>query len=367
MSRPSLIKASLIKESTLLWRDRGALLSLFALPIVFMAVFGAIFKFGPSDAGRPRAKPSLVWSCDGAQPANLACGLLERILGAELTLVATPAAAAREAVASGKAPFALIVPDGFTGHNGMTAELVVGAEVDAAERAVMEFGVRKLFLRLAIGASAADELVAVTRLTSTAPAISSFQVTVPGNGVLFGFFLSLTLALSFVAERRSGTWRRLRAAPVSLGWLLTAKLAPYFVVGVLQFGFFFAIGIAVFGMKVAGSLWALLLMVLAIVACAVAFGFFIASLGGSEKQVGSLGSMGILVMALLGGCMVPRMVMPPLMQTVGLFVPHGWALDGLTSVIVHGGGVAEVAKPSLVLLAIATILATIAARRLQRL
>src|SRR5439155_6657237 len=62
--------------------------------------------------------------------------------------------------------------------------------------------------------------------------ITSFQVTVPGNAVLFGFFIALTTAVWFVGERRTGTWRRLLAAPVPRWQALLATLVPYYFVGI---------------------------------------------------------------------------------------------------------------------------------------
>lgn len=361
-----MFRASIVKEYRLLLRDRGSLLSLFALPIIFMVVFGSVFTFGPDPSRRTSEKPTLVWACNPDPAVTMSCRLLQKILGDQLALAPATADAARAQVARNDIDFALIVPDGFTGHNGMSAELVVASNVDAASRAVMEFTVRKLFLQLAIGGGSANELVAITAMPRKQRITSAFQITVPSNGVLCGFFLALTLAISFVTERRSGTWRRLLAAPVPLNRLLVAKLVPYYAVGLIQYLFFFAIGMLVFRMPVAGSLVALALMSMAVVACTVGLGFFIASLGGSEKQVGSVGSICILVMGLLGGCMVPRMFMPPFMQTLGLAVPHGWALDGFTAVIVDGKGVAYVAKPFAVLISMAVALTAIAAYRMRK-
>jgi ABC-2 type transport system permease protein len=51
-------------------------------------------------------------------------------------------------------------------------------------------------------------------------------------------------------------------------------------------------------------------------------------------------------MGLVGGCMFPRQLMPHAMQQVGLFVPHGWALDGYYALLTgHGTGFADVLRP----------------------
>ena len=57
-----MIGATIRKDLQLLLRDRGALLSLFALPIVFIVVFGSIFRFG-GDRSQPRPLP--VWHQPG--------------------------------------------------------------------------------------------------------------------------------------------------------------------------------------------------------------------------------------------------------------------------------------------------------------
>ncbi len=176
---------------------------------------------------------------------------------------------------------------------------------------------------------------------------TSFQVSVPGNAVLFGFFIALTVAMTFAGERRTGTWRRLLAAPVPRWQALLATLVPYYFVGCLQLAFLFGIGAGVFGMKVAGSLLALVVLSLTVSLCAVCLGFLLAAFGGTERQLGGIGSVVLLVMGLIGGCMMPRMAMPHVMQQIGLVVPHAWALDGYMAVLVVPGSTLSTIAPSI--------------------
>jgi ABC-2 type transport system permease protein len=188
--------------------------------------------------------------------------------------------------------------------------------------------------------------------------MSSFQVTVPGNAVLFGFFIALTTAMAFAGERRTGTWRRLLAAPVPRWKALLATLVPYYIVGVCQNAFLFGLGALAFGMEVAGSPAALVVLSLAVVLCAVSLGLLMAALGGSEKQLGAIGSVSLLVMGMVGGCMFPRMLMPAFMQKLGLAVPHGWALDGYRDVLVYEGTtIADIAPQTAALVGFAALFA----------
>lgn len=238
-----MIGATIRKDTALLLRDRGALISLFALPVVFMAVFGATFQLG-GDRAPPPGQP---W------PA-------------------------------GQDPFALV---------------------------------------------------------------TGFQVAVPGNAVLFGFFLSLTVAVTFARERRSGTWRRLLAAPVPRWRALVATLVPYFLIGLAQLAFLFTTAVLGFGMAVHGSWFALVALSVGVAYCAVALGLVFAAVGGGEKQLAGVGAVVLLLMGMVGGCMIPRLVMPELMQQLGLAVPHAWALDGLYAVLVRPGTTLADVAPAL--------------------
>jgi ABC-2 type transport system permease protein len=193
---------------------------------------------------------------------------------------------------------------------------------------------------------------------------SGFQVAVPGNAVLFGFFLALTVALSFLAERRAGTLRRILAAPVPRPLILVAKLVPFAIVGGLQMTLLFGLGALAFGMEVAGSVVGLALLTVAVVLAAAALGLLIASFSGTEKQVGGIGSICLLVMGLLGGGMIPRLAMPSTMQAIGLVTPHAWALDGYYDLLMRPGtGVVDVLPQIAAVLGFAALFAAIGALR----
>ena len=117
--------------------------------------------------------------------------------------------------------------------------------------------------------------------------VSAFQVTVPGNAVLFGFFLAMTVAMTFASERKTGTWRRLLAAPVPRWKALVGTLVPYFVIGIVQMAFLFGLGALAFGMQVAGSVTGLVALCVAVVVCAVCLGLRSRRSAVTEKQIGS--------------------------------------------------------------------------------
>lgn len=343
-----MIGAAIKKDVWLLLRDRGALISLFLLPIIFILAFGSMFNFDSDRDGSKR--PIAIWFASGdARGAKIMEGFGEAEGLAPMPLAS--ADAVRAAVAAEKMDAGLVVP-----AEG-PVELVIDLGAPLQARGPLQGALTGVIMSSLMPPRPAEMeplVVAKTPPGISKPLdnVSAFQVTVPGNATLFGFFIALTVAMAFTGERRTGTWRRLLAAPVSRATALLATLVPYFIVGVCQLAFLFGIGILAFGMEVAGSPLALIALCLSLVFCSVCLGLLFASLGGSEKQLGGVGSVVLLVMGLLGGCMFPRIAMPPFMRTLGLGVPHGWALDGFYDVLVRQGTtIGDIAPSILALLA----------------
>lgn len=330
-----MLAAAVRKEVQLLLRDRGALASLFLLPVIFIAAFGSMFS---ADDGEGERRPLPVYAAE-TETAGAALRSLERSEAFALEPLPSPAAV-RQAIADGDAVAGLVLESSYAPLAGAPAELVMDEAVSPAVRGPVEGAVRGALAQALFGGRELPPLYVVTSppgMREPLAGVGGFQVAVPGNAVLFGFFLALTVGLSFVEERKGGTFRRILAAPVRRSAVLAAKLVPFFLIGLVQMAFLFGVGAAAFGMRVGGSPLALVALTCAVVACAVALGLFIASFSGTEKQVGGVGSIGLLIMGLLGGAMVPRLIMPETMQTLGLATPHAWALEGYYDVLVRSG------------------------------
>src|SRR5205807_7141117 len=84
-----------------------------------------------------------------------------------------------------------------------------------------------------------------------------YQILVPSYTVMFAFFLVLTVGWIFVAERRQGTLKRLRAAPLTRGQILLGKLIPCFLLSVGQGVFLLVAGRLLFGMRWGPEYWSL--------------------------------------------------------------------------------------------------------------
>ena len=359
-----MIGAAIRKDVQLLLRDRGALMSLFLLPVVFMAVFGSMFSAqGSGEAPRAIAVA-------GAEDSDRARAAAVALAASGLFRVREEDSAerVRALVAAEEVSAGLIFPPGYDPDRGVPAELSIDLAASPQVRGPIE-GALSGILAAALRGEAPPRVLEARSppgLRRPLEGATGFQIAVPGNAVLFGFFLALTVGLSFVEERKSGTFRRLLAAPIRRPTVLLAKLVPFTLIGLVQMATLFGIGALVFGMRVGGSWLALALLTVAVVLASVSLGLFIASFGGTERQIGAVGSIVLLVMALLGGAMVPRPIMPDTLQAIGDFTPHGWALDGYYALLVReGAGLADVAGEILAVTAFAAGFAVLGALRFR--
>jgi linearmycin/streptolysin S transport system permease protein len=169
-----------------------------------------------------------------------------------------------------------------------------------------------------------------------------YQILVPSYTVLFAFTLVLPVGWLFVMERRQGTVKRLRAAPVTRGEVLVGKFLPCLLVSLFQGVLLLLAGKLVFGMSWGPETWsvgkqllALAPVVLATSLAAMGLALFVAALARTEIQVALVGGLLVLVLGLLSGCLVPRELLPEGMVEISRITPHAWALDAYRQLLVR--------------------------------
>ena len=165
---------------------------------------------------------------------------------------------------------------------------------------------------------------------------SRYQLLVPSYLVMFAFFLVLTVGWLFVAERRQGTLKRLVAAPLTKGQILIGKMLPCLFLSLFQGFFLVGAGKLIFAMNWgAAPLW-LIPVVAATSFAAMGMAMLVASLARTETQVSIYGTLLVLVLAGLSGCMMgDRALMPEEMQEISRVTPHAWALDAYKQLLTN--------------------------------
>lgn len=171
-----------------------------------------------------------------------------------------------------------------------------------------------------------------------------YQILVPSYTVMFAFFMVLTVGWLFVAERRQGTMLRLRAAPLTRGQILFGKMLPCFAVSVAQGLFLLSAGKLLLGLNLGPDPAWLVPLVLATSLAATGLAMFIAAVARTESQVSIYGSLLVLVLAGISGCLMPRDLMPEQMRAVSRITPHAWALDAYSQLLINPAPELEIVR-----------------------
>jgi len=185
---------------------------------------------------------------------------------------------------------------------------------------------------------------------------SSVQQNAPAWTLLAMFFLAVPLSVSFIKEREQGSLFRLQTMSVPPWVVLGGKTLPYFIINQIQMASILLVSVYVLPLlggdrlDIGNAPLALMLLGASASLAAIGFGIAVALFARTAEQATSFSSAVVMIMAALGGILVPLAVMPPLMQHFAMISPLAWGLNGFLDVFVRGGGLTEVIPEALGLL-----------------
>ena len=391
------------KDMQILFKDRGAVVQIFLLPLLFIVVFsGALAAIGSGGEEDTRILLPVV-NLDGGEAAQTLLDGLDAAGGVRVERYEQ--AQAQALLDENKLARVLTIPARFTAdiadNHQVALRFVNHPDADPEEteavRLVIEGVARDMSLESQILASlqqmgdmqanAPEEFQVFTAERTMAQARSQFersrtqplvavvqmvpgqpegereempdavQLAVPGFTVLFVFLTAQATARSIYDEKKVGSFRRLLAAPMSKASLLAGKMLPNFMTGLIQTAVIFAFGII--GMRLLGltpmtlgdAPLAVVLIAVLVALCSSAFGILIAAIARTENQIGGLSSVFLWVMGILGGCFIPLFILENFLGPLPKIVPHYWANRAFNDLLVRGLGLADVTTEMAALLA----------------
>ena len=194
---------------------------------------------------------------------------------------------------------------------------------------------------------------------------NSYSHSFAGMGVQFILLMGVDMAVGLLLMRRMGLWKRLRAAPLSRAMLLGSRIASTALIALIVFGVIYAVAFAFFGVRIEGSVPGFVAVLIAFALLTASFGLLIAALGKTPEATRGLAILATLLLVMLGGAWVPSFIFPKWLQTISLFVPTRWAIDGLDAMTWRGLGLDAALAPVGVTLAFAALFAVLAVARFQ--
>jgi ABC-2 type transport system permease protein len=260
---------------------------------------------------------------------------------------------AREDVRRGRIAVAIVIPPGFGEAARAALFRPVGKpEVPllydpshASERALVE-GVLSQHVMQAVSRHAFSHGgPAMTLPYSVRSEAIAGRSEVPYNGyahsfagmsVQFILFAGINMGVAMLVDRQRGVWKRLRAAPLSKGFVLGARTLSGALIGFATLSVVFAAAVVIFGVRVQGSLLGFVGVLAAFAVMASTFGLLIAALGRTPEATRGVSIFAVLIMVMLGGAWVPTFLFPAWMQRATLAVPTRWAVDGIEAMTWRG-------------------------------
>ena len=186
--------------------------------------------------------------------------------------------------------------------------------------------------------------------------------------VLFLLISCVHGAITLLEERDTGILDRLLAGPGRTGVLVDGKFLFLTAQGFVQIGVIFVVAWLAYGVDLPGHLLPWAVTTLAASAAAAGLALALVSACRTRQQAQTFANVAILILSALGGSMVPRFFMPPLLQDLGWLTPNTWALEAYTAVFWRNAPPAECIIPWAALFltgAVSLVLARAFARRLE--
>lgn len=383
-----------------LWRDRGALLLAFALPSLVFAIFASIFS-GATE-GDLHLRVGLVLESEDPVLQDFAQYLTQT---EEVKMTALPnssRAQLLEEVRQGNFDTAVIIhgqPEDnnrplFTVVSEPTREIAALSLQGWLRQSLASQQPQVLAQRLAqsteslvdgfspeqqarldaaLGAmvkdpdsaAAEDALIEFQPVYGQAPAsisgLSGIAYYAGATTILFLLLSAVNAGMVSLEERQNGIAERLLLSKAAHSRLLLGRFLFLLSLGFLQASAIFLVARFGFGLQIESALAKVIVMTIACAAASAGLALLLLSLCRTTQQATTFSSFFVLIISSVGGSMVPRFMMPDWLQTVSLFTPNAWAIEGFYGALIRGDSWAQLAQPGGILTAVALVCLLLAA------
>lgn len=178
-------------------------------------------------------------------------------------------------------------------------------------------------------------------VTSGRTPYNGYAHATAGMGVQFILMMGIEAGVGLLLLRRRGLWLRLKAAPLSRGTLLAARVLSAAIMSLLMLVVLYGGAALLFGVRIDGSVPGFVGIAIAFALTTAAFGLLISALGQTPEATRGIAIFATLVMVLLGGGWVPSFLFPAWLQQASLVLPTSWAIRGLEAMTWRGLGMDE--------------------------
>ena len=332
----------MVKEFTQLRRDRLTFGMVVGIPILQLILFGFAIN---SD---PRMLPTAVHDADQSVFARTLVQGLKNSGYFRIDQEASGPAQAESLIDSGQVQFVITIPADFSRGLVRGDKPVLLVEADATDPSATGNAIAALggVARTALAQDLKGPLARLNPLPDPVEVrihrrynpegISAYNI-VPG---LLGTILTMTMilmtGLAMTRERERGTFENLLSTPALPIEVITGKIVPYILIGLVQVTLLLLAALAIFDVPLVGSLLLLYLSVLLFIAANLALGITFSSLARNQLQAMQMTFFFFLPSILLSGFMFPFRGMPVWAQWIGNLLPLTHFLHLVRGIMLKG-------------------------------
>lgn len=274
-------------------------------------------------------------------------------------------AEAGEAIGSGKADLALIIPgdferDLFRGEDadvqllfnaidgtkaGLASSYALGIVSQYQAFFLENYGIRANLL-----STARRQRILQEYSHWYNPDLNYKTFMVPGILVILvtmiGAFLS---SMNIVREKEMGTIEQINVTPIKKYQFILGKTIPFWLLGLFELAAGLAVGKLVFDIPVEGSLLVLFSFAGVYLMVVLGMGLFISTITDTQQQAMFISWFFLVVFILMGGLFTAVENMPLWAQKITLFNPVRYFIEVIRMVLLKGSGFADTARHFLIM------------------
>jgi ABC-2 type transport system permease protein len=198
------------------------------------------------------------------------------------------------------------------------------------------------------------------------------QHNIPAWTIFAMFFVVISLGSSVVREKLNGSFVRLKTMPTNYLVALFSKQITYLVVTLVQAAVIFSIGAWLFPLmglpklNLPADVYGLLAVTVICGWCAVSYAICIGVFAETQEQANGFGAVSIVLLAAVGGILVPSFAMPAAFRDIMKISPLHWCLEAYYGLFLEGGKLKDVVLNILPLLVITLVIQFITLYALKR-
>ena len=362
----------IVKEFIQLKRDRLTFGMIVGIPVLQLILFGYAIN------ADPKRLPTAVLSADASVYSRTLLSALQTSGYFRVVHHARNAEELERMLALGEVQFAVTVPENFGRKLVRGERPVLLVEADASDPSATGNAIAAL-AQISFTSLTRDLQGSLAELKATPPpvdirvhrrynpeGVTAYNI-VPG---LIGTILTMTMVLmtglAMTRERERGTFENLLATPALPIEVMTGKIMPYILIGLIQVSLIIAAALALFEVPMQGNPLLLYLVVLLFIAANLTLGITFSSIARNQLQAMQMTFFFFLPSILLSGFMFPFRGMPEWAQCLGSALPLTHFLVLVRGIMLKGNGLAELWPQMWPILAFMLVVIAIGLRTYRR-